>query len=225
MKREGLLQNKRWIIAIVMAGLAVCTLIWWIVGSNTSIVGRNLPTENSEALYAVDVNNPRALVGFVDYTFVGVVESIEDTAYRSDEHMSYTNYKIRVLHNIKGDLVLDSIPVTKKGGLAKNQTEYMLFQDDFLPNLGDVCVFNAYTQEEGWLLLSGKNSNVLLFTADYKQGMSSDTLLEQVWSTKGFAVYQDGFTNQIKDDRHPTPRISTLDATVAQATDSATKNG
>jgi hypothetical protein len=215
MKREGLLQNKRWIIAIVMVCLAVCAIIWWIIG-------RNIPTENSEALYAVDVNNPRALVGVVDYTFVGVVESVEGTEYWWSD-IPFTNYKIRVLHNIKGDLVLDSIPVTKDGGLSNGQTKYELYEDDFLPKPGDVCVFNAFAQDEGWLLLSGKNSNVLLFAVDYKQDMSSDALLEQVWGTEGFVAYQDGFAHQIASDVRA-PHTANLDAIATQPAQSAAES-
>ncbi|WMM89232.1 hypothetical protein Q7C09_11455, partial [Heyndrickxia coagulans] len=56
----------------------------------------------------------------------------------------YTNYKITVLENIKGELETDKpIPVQKAGGISEDGSSIVTFDDDNLPEVGQSYVFLA----------------------------------------------------------------------------------
>lgn len=69
----------------------------------------------SHPSYAINVDDPRAVSGFVDFVFVGKVEKQNDTRYefvsnhetreeKKTSGLPYTGYDIVVLENIKGNL-------------------------------------------------------------------------------------------------------------------------
>jgi len=132
----------------------------------------DIPIIESEPLYAIDTDNPAALVGDADYVFVGFVESMEGTEYRYPaEHYGengeliktstpFTNYNVRVLKNIKGNLMLDTIPLQKFGGLTEDGKGLDLAGTDTLPQVEEVYIFVAYAQHDGSLLVGGEHSNL-----------------------------------------------------------------
>jgi hypothetical protein len=63
-----------------------------------------------------------------------------------------------------------------------------------------IYLFCAYTQEDGSLLLSGKNSNVPL-DIDYRDSSNRETLLSEIEKNDVYLFYLDGFMNQIKSSR------------------------
>ncbi|MDR2526235.1 MAG: hypothetical protein LBC83_08685 [Oscillospiraceae bacterium] len=122
--------------------------------------------------YIIDINDPSAVAGHVDYVFVGRVELQNKTIYenvfeRETEDgtetvgFPYTNYDITVLENLKGNLKLnEKVPVLKEGGVSIGNKALVLGEGDFLPEEGDICVFFVSAQKNGTLLLPGKNFNV-----------------------------------------------------------------
>ena len=79
----------------------------------------------------------------------------------------HTNYTVNVIENIKGELVTEqSISITKQGGVSENQDAVYVFENDELPVANNTYIFLAYAQEDGSLLISGPNSNVLYNNAE-----------------------------------------------------------
>jgi len=89
----------------------------------------NLPITKICASYAINVNNLEELIGDADYVFVGEVLKNDGVEYKkpvvvetelgSKEYKSpYTNYSLKVVENIKGNLV-SNIEISKVGGTKK----------------------------------------------------------------------------------------------------------
>ncbi len=118
--------------------------------------------------YVIDMNNPEEVVGLSSNVFVGYVEKMKDTYYISD--IPYTRYDVKVINNIKGELVLDkTIQVNKEGGISKDSSCYILMEDDVLPVENEYYVFNVRERvEDGSYTASGINTAVLLNDSDLK---------------------------------------------------------
>lgn len=159
--------------------LSLFTMIAMLAsGCSNSNVDKNItkagevPTSYLHASFDINVDNSKEVVGFADYVFVGFVEEMTGTDYKfpvtketedgpKELKSPYTNYSIKVLDNIKGNLKKDvSIPLQKSGGLSEDKSTYFLFEDDSLPQKGKVYVFTATAEQDGSLLVSGPNSNI-----------------------------------------------------------------
>lgn len=130
----------------------------------------NQPTEteikNMEVGYAVDVSDPRKLVGFADNVFIGRV--IEQVSTKKISGYPETQFEVKVLKKIKGDLD-GTIIVNQNGGYEGNQltvvngdslikpgktylfaTKYLESEDwhTLVPNYGDVLIDNEIEQTE-----------------------------------------------------------------------------
>ncbi|NMD72884.1 hypothetical protein HHO41_21960 [Bacillus sp. DNRA2] len=112
----------------------------------------------------------------------------------------YTNYKITVVKNIKGNIKKDkSIPITKAGGVDKDNSSVILFEDDNLPETNKLYVFLAYAQEDGSLLVSGPNSNILVGNSN-KSEISTNLPLDEK-ASKVISSYEKAKTNQVVRER------------------------
>jgi hypothetical protein len=124
--------------------------------------------------YLMDIDNPSVVSGFVDFVFVGKVEQQTGVTYdavstRETEDGSistglpFTGYDISILENVKGNLKLNqTIAFWKFGGLSMDGQYVSVMEDDFLPEVGDVCVFYANAWDDGTLRIIGKEGNVKL---------------------------------------------------------------
>lgn len=107
----------------------------------------------------VDETDLYAVVGAVDYVFVGTVEEIVQNVIpdEPDGSNDLSTYKIRVDENLKGTLV-EQIECAKHGGFRKDGTMMLVFSDKSvdtgLPEAGNQYVFMAYAQQDGSLTLS-----------------------------------------------------------------------
>ena len=139
----------------------------------------DLPITNIHGSYVVNPHNTEALIGMVDYVFVGKVTELNETQYKNvvtfknDDGTErkagtpYTVYTIEITENIKGSLPTENpIVIAKKGGLAIDEKSVYLFENDVLPQVGCSYVFLAYAQKDGSLLVSGANSNILIEEGD-----------------------------------------------------------
>ena len=71
--------------------------------------------------------------------------------------------------------ILRAIPITTRGGISVDGSCYEVYEDDFLPKEGDVCIFTAYGTEEGELAVIGANSTLLLeVPEDFISSIESD---------------------------------------------------
>ncbi|KJD47631.1 hypothetical protein QD47_00105 [Paenibacillus terrae] len=176
-----------------------------------------IPTSYLQASFVIDINNPKEVVGYADYAFVGLVEEMTGTDYKFPVTKEtedgpkvltspYTNYSVKVLSNIKGNLKKDvSIPIQKFGGLNDDKSTYFLFEDDSLPQKGKVYVFTATAEQDGSLLVSGPNSNIEVKTDFFSkksiQPISEESIANELAKTEEYKAYQDAYKNEIVKDR------------------------
>lgn len=157
--------------------ILLCTMIctFTACGQKKTSEEKDLPIERIAGSYYVDIYDPVALTSSADYAFVGNVVKNNGCEYEDGER-PYTNYDIRVIKNLKGELRTDiDIPITKRGGISVDGSCYEVYEDDLLPKEGDVCIFTAYGTEEGELAVIGANSTLLLeVPEDFISSIESD---------------------------------------------------
>lgn len=148
----------------------------------------NLPIYEMRGTFVYDICDIRESVGIVDYVFVARVVNNDGTTYEDivvmeDENCRpkevgtpYTHYTVQVIDNIKGKLqTKTTIKIAKQGGVMQEKNGVFLFENDILPEVGQIYVFLAYAQPDGSLLISGPDSNVLIEGTD---GPLSEQALE-----------------------------------------------
>ncbi|MDO5301222.1 MAG: hypothetical protein Q4E76_01785 [Tissierellia bacterium] len=113
--------------------------------------------------FAVDVENPREVVGFADYYFIGeVLREMETLPQGEGGALPYTRYQVQVVENIKGSLPQDeALDVLKAGGIGP-QGEVLTYENDELLEVGKTYALAAAVQGAGSLLISGPNSSVVV---------------------------------------------------------------
>lgn len=159
-----------------------------------------LPVSTMQASYICNLDDPREAAGAADYVFAGTVIRGDRTEYRhpvpmEDENGNtvelgapYTHYTVQVMENIKGALQKDNpINVVKSGGIEQNKKSVSLYEDDFLPEAEKTYIFLAYVQEDGSLLVSGPNSNILI------PAEASD----QIAKSQEYKTYKEAVEHQI----------------------------
>lgn len=116
--------------------------------------------------YIFDINDYEKLTGFCDYVFVGKIEKAEGTYYEdgffNDLLQFYaspvTQYKIRILRNIKGNLILnEKIPMRKSGGLSLGGKFIEIGNGDTMPLEGEYYILFANADEKGEISISVGN--------------------------------------------------------------------
>lgn len=161
-----------------------------ILGLTLSSCTKEESLEQTTEDFAIDTNDPHQLVGFADYYFVAEVINQVGTNHKDpiilegEKEMAfpYTNYKVKVLNNIKGELPLDEeIVVTKAGGVSRDG-ETFLYEGDALLEEGKTYIITASVQEDGSLLISGPNSS-------------------KEYDPASIEKYQEVYDNEVKYDR------------------------
>ncbi|MEE3393404.1 MAG: hypothetical protein VZR00_06075 [Lachnospiraceae bacterium] len=136
--------------------------------------------------YTIDVDNPEEVVKAADNVFVGTVISCDSVRYINDQ--AVTNYTVKVKSNIKNNLKTDkTITIGKWGGVDKDLKSFQLIEDDVMPVPGNTYVFMANKQNDGTLLVSGKNSNIEITEA-------ADT--DSIKASKVYKIYEDAEKNE-----------------------------
>ena len=117
--------------------------------------------------WAFDVSDKRKVVGFHDYVFVGEVKKVVGTGYTDVDFSDgmrlfsqpYTQYEIRVLENLKGELVTDrNIPLTKHDGAYFFGKRVSMMEGDSLPDEGECYIFICIADENGELNIGNFSS-------------------------------------------------------------------
>lgn len=193
------MKNNIKIILFVIA--CTITLIGCSGDHNTS--GEDLPIQHLQPSFKVDVNDLNELVGDADYVFVGYIDELVGTVYKNPVIIEtengpkevldpYTEYSVTVIDNIKGSLKKDvPIPMQKTGGLSKDESMYLLYENDELPEVGEHYILVAHAQPDGSLLISGPNSSIVLDIQSQGESVVS----------QGYQDYKEAYKNEIKTDR------------------------
>ena len=145
--------------------------------------------------WAYDINDKNKVVGFHDYVFVGEVKSVVGTGY-SDVDFSdglrmfsqpYTQYEIRVLENIKGELITDrDIPLKKHDGAYPFGKSVSMMEGDNLPDVGECYIFICTADEEGELNIGSLGYFCDIYLCKAEDYTGSENLIE---------VYRDAVAN------------------------------
>ena len=193
------------IISSVLVTMVVVTVAIILFHSINKVTHQEeITTSYLKATYAIDYNNMEAVVGDADYVFVGTVSGQENAVYKNpveivdkegnikEETTPYTNYTVDIVENIKGNLTMEeTVPIQKTGGLSKDKSEYIVYEGDELPVVGETYIFFAYAQPDGSLLLSGPVSNIRL----------KENNADVVNSTIEYKEVVEAYKNQIETGR------------------------
>jgi len=156
----------------------------------------SLPISELLVFYSFDKDNINMMVGNSDYVFVGRVLEKTGTQYRDYGYiegrrvggMPYTYYNVQVLENIKGRLrTAEPIEVQKRGGLAESKKVVSLEEGDRLPREGGIYVFVAHAQEDGSLVLNGRQSNI---PVELSEG-------QNILDTPQYREYAEAYENEV----------------------------
>jgi len=173
----------------------------------------DLDTTYISPSYAVDMDNPKEVVGLCTNVFVGYIEEMTGTSYRLE--MPYTCYNVKVINNIKGDLPLDSIiKLNKEGGISKDASNYIFLENDYLPDVSKYYVFNTRERiVDNSYTASGINCVVLIDDIDMQSAaddiepgnanLPNNSSIEQKNELMNSGIYQlylDAYKNQIAFD-------------------------
>ncbi|BBN98746.1 hypothetical protein [Sporolactobacillus terrae] len=204
------MKHKSSIFLEVLLVLSVITVLG--ACSNKVTNQKNLKKVYVEGSFSINVDSPRATVGDADYVFVGRVIQKDKTSYKDtvtvetanggakEVSTPYSNYKVSVLKNIKGNLKVDSsIPIQKFGGVNKDHTEIVLYEDDQLPEENKTYVFLAYAQDDGSLLISGPNSNKII--GDNSNEATAKNISLYAKKSDVISDYQNAYEHQIETKR------------------------
>ncbi len=161
--------NKVTKTIIFLCTLLLIVLAFVLIQNNKKDMA-SLTIIRQKADSVIDPDNPREVVGFADYYFVAKVIKTVKTDYRNsvvvetstgrkEISIPYTIYEMSVVKNIKGALPTDhDIQVTKAGGLMKDNSAILLFEDDLMPEYDKTYIIAASVQPNGEILISGSNA-------------------------------------------------------------------
>lgn len=200
----------RFAIAIIgLSAIAVCILLY----RNRPIDASKLETRYMSAIFAVDMNNPKEVVGNATHVFVGYVKQKEETYYM--EHFPYTRYSVEVVDSIKGGLAVGQIvTVDKEGGIAEDKSCLFLYREDILPEEGQYYVFLTRGGRNGDIYTaSGMNTTVLLDMEETKELAAAavwgsisaaedmqNAIADILSDSSVYQTYLDAYENQIVYD-------------------------
>lgn len=137
--------------------------------------------------WAYDVSDRNKVVGFHDYVFVGDVKKVVGTGYTDVEFSDglrmfsqpYTRYEIRVLENLKGELVTDSdIPLTKHDGAYFFGKRVSMMEGDSLPDVGECYIFICITDENGELNIGSFSSFCDIYLCKAEEYTGKEALID-----------------------------------------------
>lgn len=145
--------------------------------------------------WAYDVNDKNKIAGASDYIFVAEVKKVVGTGYTDVKYYGgfdfddnpFTRYEIRVLENIKGELITyKDIPLTKHDGVHYFGKKVSALEGDRLPDEGECYIFLCRADEDGELVIGsfGYFCDIYLCRADEFTG--NERLIE---------IYRDAYEN------------------------------
>ena len=153
-------------------------ILFVCVGIVLSLAGcgsKEIEIAEAMGCYTIDVYSYEELAGDADYVMIGkVVEELgvkyefpvmtEDKDGTPKEvSMPYTEYSVKVIENLKGELSQEEpIIISKDGGITKDGKFCELHECDVLPIEGNEYGFYIYAQKDGSNLASGPNLQIML---------------------------------------------------------------
>ena len=166
--------------------LACMTLLLTACGTEiTEVPSKELPIRYMNASYAIDIENPKEVVGFGDYVFVAKINEEIETEYRDVVEFKgktiatpYTVYSVTVIDNLKGKIKRNTpIEFEKFGGINMDNKSISLLDGDELLEEGKYYILVASAESNGKLTqisptsaikLDGESKDEIIFSEEYK---------------------------------------------------------
>ena len=207
------MKKRKKIVLITVAAVAVVLILFGAGKLSAGIFKDKLESEifpfkepisviNSEYQRPVvcvdwvyDVNDKRKVAGASDYVFVAEVKKVEGTGYTNVKYYDgfnyddnpFTRYEIRVLENIKGELITDKdIPLTKHDGVHFFGKRVSALEGDMLPDEGECYIFLCNADEDGELVIGSFSYFCDIYLCKAEDYTGSENLIE---------VYRDAVEN------------------------------
>ena len=152
--------------------------------------------------WAFDVSDINKVVGFHDYVFVGQVKKIVGTGYTDVDFSDglrlfsqpFTQYEIRVLENVKGELLTDrDIPLTKHDGAYYFGKRVSMMEGDSLPDEGECYIFICIADENGGLNIGNFSSFCDIYLCNAEDYRDDEEKIE---------IYRQAVENMDESVRH-----------------------
>ena len=168
-----------------------------------------IPVSYGASASLFDKNNLSAIIGYVDYVFIGRVESFIGTNYAysknkegeiiySDNPMPHSIFNIEILKEIKNDLN-DTVEVVRIGGLSKDGKSVFMVGETTLPDIGGIYVFYAIAQNDGSLVLAGEDRHAAIFLDTNSKDI--DTLMSYIENSEEYSNLVSAYKNEIVYER------------------------
>ena len=145
--------------------------------------------------WVYNVNDKNKVAGAADYVFVAEVKKIVGTGY-SDvrfydgfdyDDNPFTRYEIRVLENLKGELITyKDIPLTKHDGVHFLGKRVSALEGDNLPDEGECYIFLCNADEDGELVIGSFSYFCDIYLCKAEDYTGNENLIE---------VYRDAVAN------------------------------
>lgn len=137
--------KRKWVLVLAPVMIAFISIIYFVPNYFTNTPPKNPIIKSIDLNYAIDISNPREVVGFSDNVFVGKV--VKQVGTRNRDYPE-TQFEVEVLYNIKGE-VNGTIKVNQVGGY---EGDYLfLMEGDKLIEEGQTYLFaTRYLAEEKW---------------------------------------------------------------------------
>ena len=145
--------------------------------------------------WVYDINDKRKVAGASDYVFVAEVKKVVGTGYTDVKYYDgydfdanpFTRYEIRVLENIKGELITyEDIPLTKHDGVHYFGKSVSALEGDNLPDEGECYIFLCSADEDGELVVGGFSYFCDIYLCKAEEYTGDESLIE---------VYRDAVAN------------------------------
>ncbi|MFV0504516.1 MAG: hypothetical protein ACK5LT_11235 [Lachnospirales bacterium] len=169
-------------LVILTAVIAVFVTTVGVIQINSNQISQ---ISESKSTYGIDINDTSARIGFSDYVFVGEIIEKVGTEYRhyakeqngndiTGTGSPYTEYKVKIIENIKGDLPLnDELTFFQAGGLTEDKQNIEIYEGDELMEENNAYIIKISVQPDETLLASGSNNNTQI-NINAKSGLSSN---------------------------------------------------
>ena len=145
--------------------------------------------------WVYDVKDDKKVAGAADYVFVAEVKKVVGTGYedvrfydgfRYDDN-PFTRYEIRVLENLKGELITDrDIPLTKHDGVHYSGKRVSALEGDMLPDEGECYIFLCNADEDGELVIGSFGYYCDIYLCKVEDYTGNERLIE---------IYRDAVAN------------------------------
>lgn len=148
---------------------------------------------------AVNLYDPREVVGVSEYVFVGYVQETYDFYTQKSSHefpeivdyyeLPFTECQVKVVASIKGNLKEGAeFSFYKVGGIVESRACILLDEDDIMPEKGKYYIFTGGAHADGTMTGGGTNG-----TIELEEGITESNL-EQ---SEVYQTYLDAYENQI----------------------------